>query len=156
MTQQQVDQSVTDWLARQGELAVTAMQGKKREVREEADRVCAEIDREIDRVKAAMRALRREAKPRARRHSTTRRQRDARELAGPANLKAAEQVLKRKRHATGAQIRKATGKNSGTITYAMRALVEDGKARETGRVIDRSPEFEWVPESERVVVRPGD
>lgn len=71
-------------------------------------------------------------------------QRDSRKIAGPAAIKAVESALQEIGRTTQAEITKATRKNSGTVTHALRALEAEGKAAKTGRRAKGSEEWAWT------------
>lgn len=168
MARRKSDPTVTEYLVYQHEDALKALRGRRMQVMADAATLAREIDDEIASIERARALLKgngpqpkngRKAKRSTARkrgeaqatNNTPRRTRDAHALAGKGNIAKVEKALAQKGTATSAEVRKATGKNSGTVTYAMRALVADGKARPTGRTIKRSPEFEYV-----AVARPGE
>jgi predicted HTH transcriptional regulator len=75
------------------------------------------------------------------------------ERAGRGNVEAVLKLIQR-RPMTQAEVVERTGKNNGTITYAIRALTDDGLIRPTGYQENGSKEYEAV--SRRRVTRPGD
>lgn len=76
-------------------------------------------------------------------------QRDSRKIAGPQAIAAVEAALQKVGRTTQAEITRATGKNSGTVTHALRALEADGKAGKTGRRAKGSEEWSWTGPSGR-------
>lgn len=64
--------------------------------------------------------------------------------AGPAAIKAVEAFLAEHQIATQSAITEGTGKNSGTVTHALRVLESDKKVRWTGQRIRGSKQFEWT------------
>lgn len=69
---------------------------------------------------------------------------DSRRVAGPAAIAAVSEVLMRVGRTTQSEITRATGKNSGTVTHALRALEDDKLVRRTGRRDSGSDEWVWV------------
>lgn len=65
-------------------------------------------------------------------------------VAGPKALKAIESMMKNLGRAAQATVVKRTKLNSGTVSYALRALEGEGKVRRTGDVDGRSPIWEIV------------
>ena len=67
-----------------------------------------------------------------------------RKVAGPKAIKAIEDVLRSVGRTTQAEIGRATGRNSGTVTHALRVLEASKLARRTGRKEGGSPEWAWI------------
>jgi hypothetical protein len=70
--------------------------------------------------------------------------------AGRRNMEAARTVFARKRTATMAEVGELADIRSGTLTWTIRALEDEGVIRETGRSVRRSREYEYVPRRGRV------
>lgn len=106
-------------------------------VREQHRQEIAAFDQEISRLRGAIRALE------GRKPS---RKRTAAVQAGPAALSKVRTAL-----ATGpltqAQITKQTKLNDGTVSYALRALVENGEVEATGVRHEGSREFRLVAQA---------
>lgn len=64
--------------------------------------------------------------------------------AGPAAIKAVEDFLQEHQVATQSAITEGTGKNSGTVTHALRVLEADKKVRWTGERVRGSKQFQWT------------
>lgn len=77
----------------------------------------------------------------------------AAQRAGKGNVTKAESIL-RGGPLTKADLTKRMGINDGTVTYALRALEETGRARKTGERVKGSDVYEYVVK--RGVTRPGD
>lgn len=78
---------------------------------------------------------------------------DSRRIAGPAVIAATEEVLAKVGRTTQAEVVKATGRNSGSISHALRYLEDEGRVRKTGRRHNGSSEWAITPtkrERERV------
>ena len=89
------------------------------------------FDQEIGRLRAAIRALE---------GRKVKRKRTAAVQAGPAALTKVETALT-KGPLSQAQITRRTKLNDGTVSYALRALVEAGKIEATGVRVEGSREF---------------
>lgn len=70
----------------------------------------------------------------------------SRRVAGKAAIEAVATVLRDVGRTTQVEIRRATGKNSGTVSHALRVLETEHKARKTGRRAHGSDEWAWVGE----------
>lgn len=109
----------------------------------------AEVDTEIDTLTQTLRTLKRPV--RSRKRSTVRtarktRVRSAEKQAGPGNVKRVREALVALGgRATQAEITKRAGLHSGTVTYALRALVEESQVHPTGEKVGRSPEYAFIP-----------
>lgn len=74
--------------------------------------------------------------------------------AGATNIaKVAAALRSAGGRATQSRLTELTGLNSGTMTYALRALAESGAVKPTGTLVRRSPEF--VATGEAYVMPPG-
>jgi MarR family len=60
---------------------------------------------------------------------------DAAKIAGPAAIEAVKGALGDGEGHTQAEIARATEKNSGTVSYAIKALVERGEVERDGRIV---------------------
>jgi Winged helix-turn-helix DNA-binding len=70
--------------------------------------------------------------------------------AGPAAIERVRAaVVEAGRRASQAQVTRATGLNPGTVTYALRALVEAGELVATGLRVDGSREFRLARRARR-------
>ena len=86
-----------------------------------------------------------ETKPRRkRRGSNGHRTYDPAKVAGPKALKTTEQTMKDLGTAAQAEVTRRTDLNSGSVSYALRALGERGIVRKTGAMDGRSPVWEYV------------
>lgn len=73
------------------------------------------------------------------------------------NADAMERVFARRRTCTMAVAASEAGISSGTSTWAIRALIDDGVIVPTGRRVDRSKEYRYVPRQQReTTLRPGE
>lgn len=106
----------------------------------------AAIEREIKGTRKMLSSMRRPYK---------RRKKPA-ESAGPANVTKVSDYLQRHGKATQAEVRRETGLNSGTASYAVRALVDDEQIALTGEKVNRSPVLEWKGERRALVALPGE
>ena len=119
----------------------------------------AQIDSEMTMLRRAQRDVLRGREPekrarRARRQRVTP-ERTSERQAGPGNVeKVAAALRSAGGRATQAVLTERTGLNSGTMTYALRALEERGAVRRTGESVRRSPEFEEV-KARRITMKPG-
>jgi DNA-binding transcriptional ArsR family regulator len=68
----------------------------------------------------------------------------SRKIAGPKAIARVSEVLAGVGRTTQAEITRATGLNSGTITHSLAVLEDDGLARRTGRKDGRSEEWAWL------------
>ena len=67
---------------------------------------------------------------------------DPAKAAGPRNVEIVREFVSVRGKVTQAEVRKGTGKNSGTVSNALKGLEAEGFIRTTGEVIDRSAEWE--------------
>lgn len=102
-------------------------------------RELAEADASIDKIRYAVRVLR--AEVRTARRST--KARDAAKQAGPAAVAAVAWRL-RSGPVTQKQLVADTGLNVGTVSYALRALMEAGTVETTGQKVGGSRELRMV------------
>jgi CRP-like cAMP-binding protein len=103
------------------------------------------IDEELRSLRSARRALNPSTAPARRtRQRSNSTMSDARRAAGSTAVEAARKVLVEVGRTTQAEIAKATGLNSGTVSNAMKVLEEDGLAQRTGRRHGNSPEWAAV------------
>lgn len=125
--------------------AAQALQAKM-----EAARV--DLREHIVKLESMRRALVKDAKRAARQ---TNGERTPIQRAGRGNVAKVAAMLKSKGPMTKAEVTHELGMNNGTVTYALRALEEQGQARKTGnRSTTGSDEFEFVGTARRVA-RPG-
>ncbi len=77
--------------------------------------------------------------------------------AGRANVARLRTVFRQaRRPITQAHAGKCAGMNSGTMTYAVRALLADGLIEPTGAMMGKSPEYRFVSRARRVTrLEPG-
>lgn len=68
---------------------------------------------------------------------------NSRRIAGPRAISRVADVLSHVGRTTQAEITRATGLNSGTVTHALRVLREDKKAKPTKRSLGGSAEWAW-------------
>lgn len=68
----------------------------------------------------------------------------SRRVAGKAAIEQVAEVLQKVGRTTQAEITRATGKNSGTVSHALRVLTAEGKAGKTGRRAHGSDEWAWL------------
>lgn len=106
-----------------------------------------EIEQELERlrgIKATMRAN--EAKVAKTKKATgSTRLSEAIRRAGPGNVSKVEQTLvKLGGRATQHEITEKAGIHSGSVSYALQALSSRRRARKTGKMVRRSPEYEIV------------
>lgn len=80
---------------------------------------------------------------------------DPRKAAGPAVIAAVEKALREIKAAPQSLITATVGKHSGSVSWALKALMEDGVARPTGERINGSKVYEYVPPAKRVKIAPG-
>jgi hypothetical protein len=118
----------------------------------------AQIDSEMEMLRRAQRNVLRGREPdkhRPRRRQRTTPVRTSERQAGPGNVERVAAALRSAGgRATQAALTEQTGLNSGTMTYALRALEERGAVRRTGESVRRSPEFEEV-KARRITMKPG-
>lgn len=127
-----------------------------REAKAEREQVVAAIDaaNEVVRtLEALQKSLRKRKRTEERAERKANHVKTPLERAGRGNVDRVYALLRRK-PMTKAEVVAATGKNNGTITYAIRALEDDGLIRETGMQQNGSLEYEVV--DRRRVTRPGD
>lgn len=108
------------------ELEIAECRGRISEIQEDAKRRVGIVDGQIERLRGAARALR-EPLPKAE-------GRRPRRQAGPRNVETVYETLRRSCGGSGTQadVVHATGINDGTASYAMRALVNDGRVERVG------------------------
>jgi predicted HTH transcriptional regulator len=92
-----------------------------------------DVDVRLRALRASLNALTRKPTPVLERRS-------AAVQAGPAALAKVREVLA-KGPTSQAEIARRTKLNEGTVSYALRALVEDGSIETTGKSVERSREF---------------
>jgi DNA-binding transcriptional ArsR family regulator len=119
-----------------------------REQRRKLATELAVLDAKIDRYEQAKTMLEHDEKPkrkpRKRGSTNGRKKLDPATVAGPKALKETEATVKGLGRVAQATVTKETGLNSGTVSYALRALKERGIVRATGEVEGRSPVWEYV------------
>lgn len=76
---------------------------------------------------------------------------DPAKAAGPANVAAVREFLEAHGRASQAEVRKGTGKNSGSVSLSLRALEEQGVARATPYKDGRSRVWEVAYDREEVL-----
>lgn len=83
---------------------------------------------------------------------------DPAKVAGPANVERVRDYLRWKHRASQAEVAKALNMNTGTVTWAFRALAEDGAAEhEPGDLDGRSKVWTYIePEVPDGPERPAD
>lgn len=128
------------------------------------------IGEQLAGAKAARRELEREYKAEARRMDRAisrleragkrRKAAAVRELtparqAGKANVAAARAAIKRLGTATQAAVGQESKVGTGSLTWAIRALLEGGEIEPTGKRVGRSEEYRYVGGRSRVV-KPGE
>lgn len=113
----------------------------------------AEIAERRERLENARRSLLRNARPRRARE---RGPLVAEKQAGKRNIAAVEKAAEKKGEATQAELAVASGVGTGSMTWAIRALVERGRLTPTGERRDGSNIFRYVPEKRSKVRRPGE
>lgn len=123
--------TTTAELLAQAEAALERVESEKARVREQHRAEIAEFDAEARLLRRTINTLK---------GIPQRKTRTAAVQAGPKAMKAVREVLARGA-ATWAQIRDQTGLNEGSVSYALRALVEAGETRLTGRKVDGSREY---------------
>jgi chorismate mutase len=109
-----------------------------------------EIDAEITRLNRA----RREVSGEAGRSKREKKVLVSSVVAGPKALGMTEKLMQRVGTITQAEVTKRTGLNSGSISHALKALESAGKVKRTGKIVGRSPEWEFTGEKS-TRVRPG-
>lgn len=80
---------------------------------------------------------------------------DAHTQAGRENLRRVREKLDEVGPATQARLCDLLGINSGTMTWCLRALIEEGVARETGVRVRNSREVELLPSGRVSTAPPG-
>jgi hypothetical protein len=110
--------------------------------RDEIDARRAEVTTEIKRYERARKLL--DSAPSKNGRKRRRKGLDAHTVAGPKALKQTEDLMKDNGELAQSEVVKQTGLNSGTVSYALRALEKDGVVRKTGEVVGRSPVWEFV------------
>lgn len=136
----QIASALTDGgkdLAAEIDRSIKAARAQRDKILADAQRCAAEIEARITVLVEARDQLR----PRHGKDGRTAQELDPHKIAGRGNLTEIEQYLVSHRIATQHQVAEALGKNSGTVTWAMRALEQDGKVKPTGRKINGSPEW---------------
>jgi DNA-binding transcriptional ArsR family regulator len=129
---------------------VRAVNDSLKDLREQRRKLATELavlDAKIDRYEQAKMMLEQDEKPKRKprkRSQNGRRKLDPATVAGPKALKQTEATVKGLGRVAQATVTKETGLNSGTVSYALRALKERGIVRATGEVEGRSPVWEYV------------
>jgi DNA-binding transcriptional ArsR family regulator len=129
---------------------VRAVNDSLKTLREQRRKLATELavlDAKIDRYEQAKTMLEQDEKPKRKprkRSQNGRRKLDPATVAGPKALKETEAMVKGRGPVAQATVTKETGLNSGTVSYALRALKERGIVRATGEVEGRSPVWEYV------------
>lgn len=132
-------------------------------IRRQNDELTRTLDRKIEEAQQEKRAALAQAKKRVReldRHITALRESrkrvrpngggrrpvsiDSAKVAGPGAINAVAEYLSGAQRASQKEITDATGKNSGTITHALRAHEAQGNVRWTGEAVRGSRVFEWT------------
>lgn len=113
------------------ETEIVAAERRRDEIRKRYEDDSRTVKDEISRLRASLRSLRGERRKTTRAPSVS---------AGPKALAAVREALAGG-PITQAQIVRSTGLNDGTVSYAVRALIESGAVEPTGQVIERSREF---------------
>lgn len=111
-----------------------------------------QIDTHLSKLKQARRTLLRRTKPRTRKRT---RKLDPAAQAGPANMQKVEEAARRHPVATQATLARLSEVGTGSMTWAIKALVQRGVLEPTGRQIDGSKEYKYVPKKRRVL-KPGE
>lgn len=124
---------MVDDLLTQAREALERVEHERAQAREQYRAEMADFDDELRRLRGVIRALDPETQ--------TRRKRPAAVQAGPKALAAVRKVLGRGPRSQ-AEIVRLTGMNDGTVSYALRALVEAGEIAATGARIKGSREFQ--------------
>jgi predicted transcriptional regulator len=99
-------------------------------LRDEIDQASREVRGHLSKLEASRRALLAEKKSRVRTAGSPA-ERTALQRAGRGNVEKVWRLLKRK-PLTKAEITQRLGLNNGTVTWALRALEEQGRVRKTG------------------------
>ena len=123
--------TTTDEVLDQARDALARVERERIQVRDQYREEMAAFDAEIKRLRAAIRALE-GRKPRKKRTAAVQ--------AGPAALAKVHSALTGG-PLTQAQITRATRLNDGTVSYALRALVDSGEVEATGVRLEGSREF---------------
>ena len=129
---------------------VRAINDSLKDLREQRRKLATELavlDAKIERYEQARTMLEHDEKPKRKprkRSQNGRRKLDPATVAGPKALKETEETVKGLGRVAQATVTKETGLNSGTVSYALRALRDRGIVRATGEVEGRSPVWEYV------------
>lgn len=119
---------------------LTALRERRSEVQHEA----LAIDAEIAQLEAARAAINGTKKPGSKRKRAAKPS-DPERRAGAGNVRRVEETLvSLGGRATQHEITERSGMNSGTVSYALKALRARKHVRTTGKRVRRSPEYEIV------------
>lgn len=121
------------------------LQGELRQARREVQRLSTEIAR-LDRIIATGK---RWGRMNGVAHT------DPRKAAGPGVIAAVEKTIRTQKTAPQSVITSMVGKHSGSVSWALKALTEDGVVRPTGERVNGSKVYEYVPPARRVRITPG-
>ena len=130
---------------------VRAVSDSLKDLRVQRNRIARELavlDAKIDRYEQAKTMLEQDEKPkrkpRKRSSQNGRKKLDPATVAGPKAMKVTEEMVKSQGRIAQAAVTRETELNSGTVSYALRALRDRGIVRATGEVEGRSPVWEYV------------
>lgn len=132
------------------EQQLAEVRAARRELDQEYKQRRRQMDSAISRLERAKADLRR-------RGTGVVRQLDAARQAGKRNVQAAREAIKQLGEAPQSEIGSLSGVGTGSLTWAIRALIDTGEVEPTGERVRGSAVYRYVPPRKRArVVKPGE